>query len=209
MAVETMEYQLPRIRWASVFAGAFCAVAVQIVLGLFGAAFGFGGEGAGVNALPAVWEVLTPAVALFAGSVLAISLDGRRNAYLNGFMVWCIFLAAVAFYLGRDIGTVTARADAIGLTRASATALAGFSALLGLAGAVVGSAIGKRVARYGRGTGAPRGARSPLSRAPQPGPARPGVAGRAGLRGSAQATRRRARRSAPCTTVRGVGLIQQ
>src|SRR6266511_406575 len=87
MAVETMEYQLPRIRWASVFAGAFCAVAVQIVLGLFGAAFGFGGEGAGVNALPAVWEVLTPAVALFAGSVLAISLDGRRNAYLNGFMV--------------------------------------------------------------------------------------------------------------------------
>jgi len=148
MAVETMEYQLPRIRWASVFAGSFCAVAVQIVLGLFGAAFGFGGEGAGVNALPAVWEVLTPAVALFAGSVLAISLDGRRNAYLNGFMVWCIFLAAVAFYLGRDIGTVTARADAIGLTRASATALAGFSALLGLAGAVVGSAIGKRVARY-------------------------------------------------------------
>jgi hypothetical protein len=147
MAVETMEYELPRIRWGSVFAGVFCAVAVQIVLGLFGASFGFGREVAGVNALPAVWEVLTPAVALFAGSALA-SVDGRRNAFLNGFMVWCIFLAAVAFYLGRDIGTVTARADAIGLSRASATALAGLAALLGLAGAVVGSAIGKRVARY-------------------------------------------------------------
>ncbi len=147
MAVETMEDYSPRIHWESVIAGALCAVAVQIVLGLFGAAFGFG-DSAGLNALTAVWEVLTPMVALFVGSAIAVSLGIRRNEYLNGFMVWCIFLGAVAFYLARDVGTVTARTDAIGLTRASATALAGFSAMLALAGAVVGSAIGKRVARY-------------------------------------------------------------
>ena len=148
MAVETMEYGFSRIRWGPVIAGTLCALAIQIVLGLFGAAFGFGGGRVGVSALPVVWEVLTPPVALFAGSAFAVSLDTRRNAFLTGFMVWCIFLAAVASYLVRDIGMVTARADAIGLTGASAAALAGFSALLGLVGAGVGSAIGKRVAGY-------------------------------------------------------------
>jgi hypothetical protein len=58
-----------------------------------------------------VWEILTPLVSLFVGSAMAVSLGGRRNAYLNGFMIWCILVAAVAFYLGRDLGTVTARAD--------------------------------------------------------------------------------------------------
>ncbi len=151
MAIATMEVSLPRIRWGAVIPGAFCAVAIQIVLGLFGAAFGFGGESAGaagLMALPAIWEVLTPLVAVFIGSAIAVSLGGRRNAYLNGFMVWCIFLSAVAFYLVRDLGTLTARAEAIGLTAASATALAGLSALLGLTGAFVGSSVGKLVARY-------------------------------------------------------------
>jgi len=143
-----MEVGLPRVRWSSVIPGAFCAVAIQIVLGLFGAAFGFAGESAGLKALSAVWEVLTPLVALFIGATMAVSLGGRRNAYLNGFILWCISLAAVAFYLGRDIGTVTARAEAIGLTGAAAPALAGLSALLGLTGAFIGSAIGKRLARY-------------------------------------------------------------
>ncbi len=148
MAIETMEVSLPRVRWESVIPGAFCAVAIQIVLGLFGAAFGVGGGAAGYQTLSGVWETLTPLVAIFIGSAVAVSLGGRRNAFLNGFMVWCIFLAAVAFYLARDLGTVTARAEAIGLTGAAAAALAGLSALLGLAGAFFGSAIGKRVARY-------------------------------------------------------------
>ena len=151
MAIETMEVSLRRVRWESVIAGAFCAVAIQIVLGLFGAAFGFGGESpgaSGLKVLSGVWQIATPFVALFIGSAIAVTLDGRRNAYLNGFMVWCISLAAVAFYLGRDIGAVTRRAEAIGLTGASAAALAGLSALLGLTGAFVGSAVGKRVARY-------------------------------------------------------------
>jgi len=151
MAIESMEVSLPRVRWESVIPGAFCAVAIQIVLGLFGAAFGSGGESAGAagyQTLSGVWETLTPLVAIFIGSAVAASLGGRRNAFLNGFMVWCVFLAAVAFYLARDLGTVTARAEAIGLTGAAAAALAGLSALLGLAGAFFGSAIGKRVARY-------------------------------------------------------------
>ncbi len=151
MAIETMEVSLPNVRWGSVIAGAFCAMAIQIVLGLFGAAFGFGGESAGaagLKALSGVWEILTPLVAVFIGSAMAVSIGGRRNAYLNGFMVWCISLAAVAFYLARDLGTVTGRAEAIGLTGAAAPALAGLSALLGLTGAFLGSAIGKRVARY-------------------------------------------------------------
>jgi len=151
MAMEAMEVRLPRIRWESVIAGALCAVAIQIVLGLFGASFGFGAEGAegsGLRALSGIWQVLTPLVALFVGSATTVSLAGRRSAYLNGFMVWCITLAAVAFYLIRDLAAVTARAEAIGLTGATATALAGLAALLGLTGALAGAAIGRRVAGY-------------------------------------------------------------
>jgi len=151
MAIEPIEVDMPRVHWGSVIPGAFCAVAIQIVLGLFGASFGFGVEragSAGLKALSGVWVILTPFVAIFLGSAMAVSLAGRRNAYLNGFVIWCISMAAVAFYLGRDLATVTARAEAIGLTGAAAPALAGLAALLGLTGAVVGSAIGKRLARY-------------------------------------------------------------
>jgi len=148
MAIDTMEIGLSRVRWNSVIPGAFCAVAIQIVLGLFGAAFGFSGESAGIKALSAIWVVLTPLVALCIGATMAVSLGGRHNAYLNGFVLWCISLTAVAFYLARDIGTVTTRAEAIGLTGAAAPALAGLSALLGLTGALAGSAIGRRLARY-------------------------------------------------------------
>ncbi len=151
MAIETMEVSLPRVRWESVIAGALCALAIQIVLGLFGAAFGFGGAGEGARGLKVLsgaWETLTPLVSIFFGSAMAVYLAGRRNAYLNGFLVWCISLATVALYLARAVGTVTGRAEAIGLSGASAAALAGFSALLGLVGALIGSAVGKRMARY-------------------------------------------------------------
>jgi hypothetical protein len=151
MATEMMEVSVPRIRWGAVIPGIFCAVAMQIVLGLFGAAFGLGGESAGaagLKVLSGIWEILTPFVALFVGSALAVSLGVRRNVFLNGFVLWCVSLAAVAFYLARDLGTVTGRAEAIGLTGAAIPALAGLSALLGLTGALVGSAVGKRLARY-------------------------------------------------------------
>src|SRR6266536_747309 len=95
MAMETMEVGLPRVRWSSVIPGAFCAVAIQIVLGLFGAAFGFAGESAGLKALSAVWEVLTPLVALFFGATMAVSLGGRRNADLN-FAGECAGLRAIS-----------------------------------------------------------------------------------------------------------------
>ena len=148
MSIETAEGPGARIHWGSVIPGALCALAIQIVLGLFGAALSFQGGGEGARSLSVVWEVLTPCVALLFGSAMAASMGGRRRAYLNGLLVWCLFLAAVAFYLGRDLDVVTARADAIGLPAASAAALAGFSALIDLAAALVGSSIGKRVTLY-------------------------------------------------------------
>jgi len=151
MATEATEIGLPFVGWRYVIPGAFCALAIQIVLGLFGASFGLGAEGSeavGLKALCAIWEVVTPFVALVAGSAMTVFFAGRRNALLNCFMVWCLALSAVAFYLTRDLGTVIGRAEAIGLSGASATALAGLAALLGLTGTMVGAAIGKRLTRY-------------------------------------------------------------
>ena len=76
MAIATMEIGPTHVRWGAVIPGALCAIAIQIVLGLFGAAFGFreSPEAAGVMALPAVWEILTPLVAVFG------STDWRETA---------------------------------------------------------------------------------------------------------------------------------
>jgi hypothetical protein len=87
-----------------VITGVLCALAAHIVLGLFGAAFGFaaapGGKELGV--LAAIWGLVTPFVATLLGAWLAIRLSGeldRNTGYVNGILVWCIGLIAGALFL--------------------------------------------------------------------------------------------------------------
>ncbi len=122
--------------------GALFAVAIATVLGLFGAAFGYAAQspGSGLAVLSGVWEVLTPLVATFAGALMATRAGERHDAYLNGLMVWCIMVAYSGF-LGLTSETVRTRLPA-SLGGAFA-ALAGLAALLALAGALIGSAVGR------------------------------------------------------------------
>ncbi len=127
-----------RVEWAPAITGAFGALAVAIVLGLFGAAFGRGG----LAVLSGIWLVVTPLVAMFVGAAIAAVLADRRDAYATGIMVWCIGLVAGALLL------VDTRA-AVGLpgvrevTMSGAMlALAGLAAILGLIGAAIGSSFG-------------------------------------------------------------------
>ena len=148
-----------RVHWGAVVAGAFSAVAAGIILGLFGAAFGLGGLGV----LSGVWEVVTPLVATAIGAVVTVSMTGRRGAYLNGIMVWCVALVAGVLVLGGfgafgALGTAAlgaakeAGARSIAAEGAAArVALTALAAILGLVGAGVGSAIG--VLTMGRRTG--------------------------------------------------------
>ncbi|GEJ58040.1 hypothetical protein [Anaeromyxobacter diazotrophicus] len=170
----------PRVQWGPVIAGVLCAIACHIVLGLFGAAFGFAAgpadsKGIGIGA--GIWGLLTPFAASLAGAWVAVRIAAEREeagAVLHGAMVWAIGLIAGAIFLTGVLssgamtlgtaasGNVGARAverrDTPGnRARAQATAedaakgaaagsgAAGVAALLGLAGAVLGATIGRRM----------------------------------------------------------------
>jgi hypothetical protein len=171
MQTAILKGPLPRIRWAAVIPGVLCALAIQIVLGLFGAAMGISAGPADSNEmgiLGAIWSILTPAVASLVGAHVATRLASALHpagAYLHGVLVWCIGLIAGALFLtgvltggaiggghalganmrGRDdAAPQQTRAEQVGKSAAGASALAGLAALFGLAGALVGSMSGRR-----------------------------------------------------------------
>ena len=129
--------ELTRVHWGPVIAGAFLTVAISIVLGLFGLAFGRGG----LRVLGGIWEVLTPLVAAFVGAAVASAIVGRTGAFLNGVMVWCVALAYGAL-LAIGIGALGTTSRAAPTVTAGGPALAGLAAILGLLGAVAGGAFG-------------------------------------------------------------------
>lgn len=136
MAELMMRREVTRVPWGPVVAGAFLAVAISIVLGLFGAAFSVGG----LTVLGGIWEILTPLVATFCGAALAAVIARQSEAPLTGVMVWCVALAYGAALL--------AGMSALGRTpqqvSAGGAALAGLAAILGLLGGLAGASFGAR-----------------------------------------------------------------
>lgn len=116
MATETLtQGALPRVQWGPVITGVLCALAAQIVLGLFGAAFGFaaapGGKELGVLAV--IWSLVTPIVASFIGAYVAVRVSAEREdagVYLHGTLVWCIGLILGALFIAGSLaaGAMTA-----------------------------------------------------------------------------------------------------
>jgi hypothetical protein len=172
MASETLTRGvLPRVQWGPVIAGVLCAIAVQIVLGLFGLAFGFASEpaGRGLGILAGVWGVIvTPIAASFVGALVAVRIAAERleaGAFLHGALVWCIGLIAGAIFLGglassgamslgsaasavaprtAVMGRAQARDD-VARGAAAGTGAAAVGALLGLGGALLGAAVGRQL----------------------------------------------------------------
>jgi hypothetical protein len=171
METALLKGPLPRIRWAAVIAGALCALAIQIVLGLFGTAMGISASPADSNEVgvfAAIWSVLTPAIASLVGAYVATRVASAihpAGTYLHGVLVWCIGLIAGALFLtgilaggaisggralsrearlGEDGAAQQSRTERSGNAAAGASALAGLSALFGLVGAIVGSISGRR-----------------------------------------------------------------
>ena len=131
--------------------GAFLSVAVAIVLDLFGAAFGLGAHSSGsqgLELLSGIWVIVTPLVAVFAGTCLTASIVGLRGPYLNGITVWCMSIMAGAVLAIGFNRTGAAMPDLPQLASATGMALAGLAAILGLVGAVGGSAVGRTLERH-------------------------------------------------------------
>lgn len=134
-----------QIQWGPVIGGAFVALAVMVVLGLFGTAFGLGGA----TGLSAVWQILTPLVAIFIGSITAVVASSEAS-YGNAIMVWCLAVVFTAAVLVLSPGIAV---------NGTGAGLAGLAAILGLVGAVVGGVIGASAGRrLGFQAGRQRGA---------------------------------------------------
>jgi hypothetical protein len=192
MATETLSRgSLPRIQWSPVVTGVLCALAIHVVLGLFGAAFGFAAapaDSGGLGVLAGIWGLLVPLAASAIGAFVCVRIareTDQAGAYLHGAMVWCIGLIAGAIFLTGSIasgamsgaaatsGNVAggfSRQDARAPTNqervedaakgaAAAAGAGGLGALLGLGGAFLGAAAGRRALtgeRLGRGRFADR-----------------------------------------------------
>jgi hypothetical protein len=203
----TASHTFPRLHWGAVIGGVLLAVAVQVVLGLVGAALGFAAAPAGSRAMgvaAAIWEIVTPFVATLLGAWLACRMaaaEESRSASLHGVLVWCIGLIAGALFLTGTMATgnaglaqrqlaaetggarTPARAAQVGGVSASraASATAGggaLAALAGLLGGFVGASIASR--RRGGRFGIGLGA----WRLERHEPARPGDRGGAGYGGT-------------------------
>jgi hypothetical protein len=112
MAAENLvKGALPRVQWGPVIAGALCAIAAHIVLGLFGTAFGLSAapadsEGIGLGA--GIYGLLVPFVASLLGAWICVRLAREADAggaAIHGVLPWAIGLIAGALFLTSTLAT--------------------------------------------------------------------------------------------------------
>lgn len=139
---------LDRVSWNAIITGFFCNIALQIALGLFGAALGALGRtvGLGWSVAGALWGLAVSIAASFIGAAIAVRVAHAASiasAELHGVLVWCLGLIAAFVLFGLAMpglgGTPAGR-----LTSAGGLAIAGLSSVLGLLGAIGGAAAGRR-----------------------------------------------------------------
>lgn len=153
-----LDPSLSRMHWPAIVAGAFIALALQVVLGLFGLALGAASQAtdSGVVAvLGGLWGLLVPFVATFVGAMAAVALarvEHRPSAMLHGVLVWCVgTVAGTVLLAGTTAGAALTGGliqgggleplsmEALAGQTAASLALAGLAALFGLLGAILGA----------------------------------------------------------------------
>lgn len=86
-----------RISWGAVFAGAFIALATQLVLTLIGMAIGLATinpatgdtpSAAGLGTGAVIWLLISSLISLFSGGYIAARLGGAVNGWLHGLTTW-------------------------------------------------------------------------------------------------------------------------
>ena len=139
-----------RLSWGAVFAGLAIATALQIVLTLFGLAFGLGtynpgGEKAlGIGA--GIWAIISLLIALFLGGSTTGRLAGRLtrvDGFLHGTLLWALSTLLTIYLLTSGLGTLLGGAFSmfgkVAGTAASAVASGAASAAGGAASSAAGA----------------------------------------------------------------------
>lgn len=111
------QYQVKRIYWSAIVAGALVMLVIVMLLNLLGLGIGLGTidpateqqpfSGLGIGAL--IWWVASNLVAIFIGGYLAGRLAGMPrtfSAVTHGFLSWCVFTLVSAYLLTTTVGSV-------------------------------------------------------------------------------------------------------
>ena len=90
------------LSWSAVFAGAFAAVALSILINLFNiglgsSAYAMGGSAAAITTLTLIWTILTVFITMFLSGLVSGYLAQKHNhsscsGLTHGFLAWCVGL---------------------------------------------------------------------------------------------------------------------
>ncbi len=132
-----------RVSWGAIFAGAACALALQIVFSLATAGLGLelvdDGDPSGAGWGSGIFFALTAIASMFAGGSIAGRLSGQPflpSAVLHGVVVWALVLLGVAWLSVSATGALIS-----GATSAVSTAGSAVGAVASGSAQAIGSAV--------------------------------------------------------------------
>jgi hypothetical protein len=146
VAVDEAQSARPRISWGAVFAGAFSAIGLWLLLYALGLALGLStvdpnnpGSVRGLGIFTGAWSAIAPLLALFIGGLVAGRLAGvfaRGYGALHGLVMWGLVSVAGAYLVMAVASLAVAGVASVGKT----VVQAGGAAVKNVAGAGVGAA---------------------------------------------------------------------
>jgi len=139
------------VSWSSVLAGVTAAIAVQLLLNLFGIGVGAaainpqqGQPGQGLAVGAAIWFVISSIISLFVGGWIAARLAGisnQRDGALHGFVTWAVASLVLFYLLSTAIGGLLGGAASV-LAQTASLAARGAEAVTPAATNVIAQATG-------------------------------------------------------------------
>lgn len=146
---EVMGVTEDRISWGAIFAGAACALALQIVFTLMTAGLGLDlvkdGDASGAGWASGLFFAVTAIASMFAGGWIAGRLCGvpfMPSAVLHGVVVWALVMLGVTWLSVSATGTVLRGATEVVSTAGSAVGAVAGGAAQAVGGAVSAAAPG-------------------------------------------------------------------
>lgn len=109
------------VRWGSILAGIFAALATLITLSLLGIAIGlssfnYGDPASSFGIGAGIWGAITALIAFFIGGLIAArsaAYGGRNSGIINGAMVWFVAIPLLVYLLSSGIGALTRTAGSV------------------------------------------------------------------------------------------------
>lgn len=109
--------KIPRVSWGAILAGGLTALAISVLLNLFGVGLGFTAINpiaesdpfTGLGAGTIIWWIVSNLIALFLGGMVAGRMAGfisKTDGGLHGFLSWCLYTVVLLFFITTTISSI-------------------------------------------------------------------------------------------------------